>query len=117
MEFADAVGVPIPKIEKLPGVRRVGLEINNGERKLQMANTAKQRTAYVSNESFETEGVTGREFILARITENEPGYLVAGHFSTLERAQEVARQRNALNDLNEDAVADIVASSMRAGKV
>ena len=82
-----------------------------------MANTAKQRTAHVSNESFETEGVTGREFILARITENEPGYLVAGYFSTLERAQEVARQRNALNDLNEDAVADIVASSMRAGKV
>lgn len=82
-----------------------------------MANTAKPRTAYYTNESFETEGVTGREFILACITENEPGYLVAGHFSTLERAQEVARKYNALNGLNEDAVADIVASSMRLGRM
>lgn len=77
----------------------------------------KPRNAYYSNESFEQDGITGREFVLACVTEGQAGYSVAGHFRTLGRAQEVARQRNVLNGISEADVADIVASSMAAGKV
>lgn len=56
-------------------------------------------------------------YVVAEITENEPGYRVASAHSELADAQAEAARRNEENGISADDALDILASSMRAGKV
>ena len=77
----------------------------------------KKRVAYYTNDAFLTDTVMGQRYELARVTENEAGYEVAGTYRTLEAAKQSADTQNAANGLDNNAVMEIVASSMRMGSV
>ena len=77
----------------------------------------KPRVVFYTDESFAEDSVTGTVYNVARITEDQPGYEVAGGYSTLEAASENARRMNVIKGNSEQDVLDVVASSMSAGKV
>ena len=70
------------------------------------------RVAYRSDESFYDADLGG--YLVAEITENEPGYRVAKAYPQLADAQAEAARRNDENGIGTDAALDIVTSSMRA---
>lgn len=75
--------------------------------------TRMSRYCFHADESF-TDAATGK-FIIAKITEGEPGYEVASaNWDTVEAAQAAARMDNAKLGLTEQDVLDIRASSMAA---
>lgn len=76
------------------------------------------RKCYYTNDSFaEDDRHLGTVYILACIIENEPGYLVAGKYHDLKRAEEAMRIRNAAAGVSDNDVLDIVASSMRVSNI
>lgn len=78
---------------------------------------AKKRVVFYTDESFAQDTRHGMIYNVARITEGEPGYEVAGGYSTPEAAAENARRMNVIKGNSEQDVLDVVASSMSAGKV
>ncbi|APQ42241.1 hypothetical protein PBI_MRMAGOO_159 [Mycobacterium phage MrMagoo] len=74
------------------------------------------RVCCYANESFYDSTAGG--YVVAVITENEPGYrtLEGGYPDVLDAKAEAAR-RNTESGLSWDEVLDIVASSMAAGRV
>lgn len=74
------------------------------------------RQCFYTNESFFDRASQG--YLVAVITEDEPGYRsMAVAKRTLAEAQTDADKLNAKFGISEQDVSDIVASSMRAGKV
>ena len=78
---------------------------------------AKKRVVFYTNDSFAEDTKHGTIYNVARVTEDEPGYEVAGGYSTQEAATENARRMNVIKGNSEQDVLDVVASSMSAGKV
>lgn len=78
---------------------------------------AKKRVVFYTDESFAEDTVTGTVYNVARITEDQPGYEIAGGYSSLDRAQENARRMNVIKGNSEDDVREVKISSMAAGKV
>lgn len=74
------------------------------------------RIAYYANESFYDR--TQQGYFVAKITEDAPGYeqTFGLHRASID-AERVANKLNEANGLTRDDVLDIVASSMRAGRV
>lgn len=77
----------------------------------------KPRVVFYTDESFSEDSKTGTVYNVARITEGQPGYEIAGGFSTPERARENARRMNVIKGNTEDDVREVKASSMAAGPV
>lgn len=75
-----------------------------------------KRVAYYTNESFYNSDQRG--FVVAKVTENEAGYEETfGLHKTVEAAEYTANKLNQQNGLLREDVLDIVASSMRLGRV
>ncbi|QNJ56932.1 hypothetical protein SEA_REINDEER_141 [Mycobacterium phage Reindeer] len=75
-----------------------------------------KRTCYYANESYFNRAQQGYE--IAKVVEDEAGWTpVFGLHRTLGEAEETVDQLNADLGLSRDDVLDIVASSMRAGRV
>ncbi|AXQ52758.1 hypothetical protein SEA_IPHANE7_136 [Mycobacterium phage IPhane7] len=74
-----------------------------------------KRMCYYANESFYD---STRGYVVAVVNEGEPGYrTLAGGYLFADEAKEEADRLNEKAGLSRDDVLDIVASSMRAGKV
>lgn len=74
------------------------------------------RIAFHADESFVDREFPGR-FVVAAITEGEPGYVVAASYATVESAIEEASRRNNQAGLTAEEVLNIRASSMAASRI
>lgn len=77
---------------------------------------AKKRVVFYTDESFAEDTKHGTIYNVARITEGEPGYEVAGGYSTLEAATENARRMNVIKGNTDTDVQEVKISSMAVGK-
>lgn len=71
------------------------------------------RFCYHSDESYVNED---RKFLLIRVVEDMPGYLIVAPYDTAEEAKSVADRLNGQLGLTRDDVLDIRSSSMAASR-
>lgn len=73
------------------------------------------RVCFYTNEGFYSRVQGG--YIVAKVTENEPGYVEAGIIKTIEKCKDICDNLNNNLGVSKDDVLDIVGSSMFAGPV